>query len=200
MKGLIFSPYMLSAWREGRQTVTRRLMKPQPNPIPKGPSDHNKIYTSGWFEGEPVPKYVLDKAPYRPGEIVYIKERLVKSLEAVGKYWALYESDYEQVLIGGPAINDGVQWEWKRDRLPAMFMPAWAARDWARIVSVRAEELQEINEIDAYLEGFRDQLRGNTFYSVGAQFKETWDSLYGPGSWDSNPWVWRYELERIGKP
>jgi hypothetical protein len=151
------------------------------------------------------------KSTYRPGETVYIKET----------WRAWFPTDEEgQPIDGGWHIRykaDNVEiktdmgWDegsqhtspydvgldkeptkWKSPR----FMPEWAARSHARIVSVIPERIQEINEIDAYLEGFRDQLRGETFWPVGAQFKEIWNELH-PGSWERNDWVWRIELEKV---
>jgi len=166
------------------------------------------------------------KPRYTAGETVYIKEGwrigawkedgqcVAVDYRADGfarKEWLLVpdEEMFERLWIQSTddAIKAGLkmdcdgQYHWEPGQSPCRwraprFMPEWAARRHALIVSVIPERLQEINEIDAYLEGFRDQLRGDTFYSVGAQFKETWDKLH-PGTWDKNPWVWRIELEKI---
>jgi hypothetical protein len=179
MKGLSFSGPMVLAWLDGRKTVTRRLMNPQPDfsgsKTKRGPNTV-PIEIRGDEFHEIKPRYHLF-------ETVYIKETWAAETEQIPlPYRAIwYKADDNTLPIS-----------WKSPR----FMPEWAARSHARIVSVIPERLHEINEVDAYCEGFRDQLRGETFWPVGAQFKEIWDKIH-PGTWDQNPWVWVISLERI---
>ncbi len=74
-------------------------------------------------------------------------------------------------------------------------MPRWASRITLEVVSVRAERLREITTEDALAEG----ITKNLSLTPRVQFAELWDSInakrgYG---WDSNPWVWVIEFERI---
>lgn len=57
-----------------------------------------------------------------------------------------------------------------------------------RIVSVRSEELGDIDDADAVLEGFPD----------AAAFRAYWRALYG-GMWDCGLPVWRIEFELVEK-
>ena len=96
-----------------------------------------------------------------------------------------------------------LQWHWKRRYLSAMFMPRWACRYYARVVSVRPERLQDITDEDAAIEG---TFVGQNFPlathwypgRLGEFYLEWWDSLHkkpGTRSQD-NPWVWVYGLEK----
>jgi hypothetical protein len=190
MKGLSFSEPMVKAWLAGNKTVTRRIMNPQPADII-------------------IPKLCITPKPrYLPGEIVYIKETWARiwnqdgcinedvdqcpidcegcHIEYKADTGARHPAEWPDESTGDPSCP-----KWKSPR----FMPETASRSHALIKSVIPERIREINEVDAYLEGFRDQLRGETFWSVGAQFKEIWDKLH-PESWERNDWVWRIELER----
>lgn len=204
MKGLSFSEPMVKAWLEGRKTVTRRLMNPEPS------EELQELHSNGvwkeidgqWWMDFPGLTHGPWKPRYLPGETVYIKETWcqpvmggLKNISLARKVNAIeYAADMgiERFPIGGNYTPRKEDFKWKSPR----FMPEWASRSKALIVSVRPERVREINEIDAFLEGFRDELREDTFYPVGAQFKEIWNKLH-PGSWESNDWVWRIELEKL---
>ncbi len=177
MKGLSFSEPMMKAWMEGRKTVTRRLMNPQPVSVEwwlhggrTAPGiggylcrDENG---AGWSDcGKFKPRYL-------PSETVYIKETWVKWIDDVIYYKA--------------SENPENAFKWKSPR----FMPFWAARSHARIVSVRPERIREITIADVRDEGI-PQHGG---YAI-TSFYELWESLY-PGSWEKNDWCWVYTLKK----
>lgn len=89
---------------------------------------------------------------------------------------------------------------------PSIHMPRWASRIDLLIESVRVERVQDISEEDAIaegaekitygcvgnLEGYRP-LPGAMIASHALArdwYKSLWESINGPGSWASNPWVW----------
>jgi len=100
---------------------------------------------------------------------------------------------------------------------PSMFMPRWASRILLEIVSVRVERLQDISEADARAEGincypFRpddgfpicsgythkmDDRKCGLWPTAVLAYKELWESINGPGSWDANPWVWVVEFKLL---
>ena len=132
------------------------------------------------------------KPPYRPGETVYIKEawahhRMFEKEKVVGRGLLIYKAD-------GAEYRPIIRW-----RSPC-FMPEWASRSHARIVSVRPERVREITEEEAKHEGmtpymgWNDISHNNQPYYV-IVFKDLWEKLH-PGSWDRNDWVWRIELEK----
>ena len=96
---------------------------------------------------------------------------------------------------------------------PSMFMPRWASRLTLEVVSVRPERLQYITEEDAIAEGIRRMKDGSGVF-VGGEgpgrlvtpwatareaFFDLWESINGPGSWATDPWVWRVEFKVLAK-
>jgi hypothetical protein len=91
-------------------------------------------------------------------------------------------------------------------------MPKEAARIFLRVTDVRAERLQDISVVDVMAEGLpcdneinnpdqstHDGIKAWNLAYAQHLFRELWDSLnaargYG---WETNPWVWVYEFERI---
>jgi hypothetical protein len=213
---------MARAWHEGRKTVTRRILKTQP-PSAYKPTGYG---IDQW--GESKGKWGVEfhdcaheakfyPCPYPPGSTVIIAEPLV-NVGGIVKYAA------DQVAI----VSEGVPlaWGWKVNSLSGRYMPNWAARSWARIVSVRAERLQEITEEDALLEGIAQRSKDNgrtwkygitdrsndpgTDGGIGWPWHE-WarsgieayatliDKVNKPGTWQANPFVFRYELEKLDR-
>ena len=99
---------------------------------------------------------------------------------------------------------------------PSIHMPRWAARIFLRVKSVRVERLWSITEEDAKAEGVKhipfsecDYIPDSEFCVVEgrtsvtnfetpihrAGFFKEWESVYK--NWDSNPWVWVVEFERV---
>lgn len=103
-------------------------------------------------------------------------------------------------------------------------MPRWASRITLEITGVRVERLQDISDADCVAEGIakayidaahRQQWRmyqhddgvpgEDVVRYVGPDhtlhpresFKSLWLSINGPGSWATNPWVWRVEFRRL---
>lgn len=104
---------------------------------------------------------------------------------------------------------------------PSIFMPKPACRIFLKIKNIRVERLQEISEKDAIAEGIIEILPQaypqyrewknylNPYNPHGYKshynnpinsFCSLWHSINGKGSWNANPFVWVYELEKIEKP
>ena len=87
------------------------------------------------------------------------------------------------------------------------------------ITNVRVERLQDISEADALAEGIvecpipaDDEGPRRIGYMVGPDdgksglsataveaYRDLWESINGPDSWDANPWVWAVEFRRVGE-
>jgi hypothetical protein len=90
--------------------------------------------------------------------------------------------------------------------VPAVRCPKHASRLTLLVLDVRVERLQDISEADAESEGCEWELyaHGPGVSSVGTpryEFRERWDATWikaGFG-WDSNPWVWVANVQRVAK-
>lgn len=100
-----------------------------------------------------------------------------------------------------------------------MFMPRWASRITLEIVSVRVKRLQDMEgqapyegECDALAEGvnsihygdgcyyysaFRDEPHPKNWCDPTDAFRELWESINGPRTWDENPWAWVIEFKAV---
>lgn len=216
MKGLIFSEPMVRAWMEGRKLVTRRLMNPQPTFDREFHGIEPCHYSrTGWAKtrcqnnGMRGCSCIPFPCPSLPGETVYIKETWAQiwnqdgclhddepdfkcpcegcHVEYKADTGAKYPADWPDDSTGDPCCP-----KWKSPR----FMPEWAARSHALIVSVRPERIKSIdNPHDEVLK------EGWPFPGIdtGVPYKDfsiLWESLH-PGSWERKDWVWRIELEKI---
>ncbi|WP_395223915.1 hypothetical protein [Klebsiella pneumoniae] len=103
---------------------------------------------------------------------------------------------------------------------PSLHMPRWASRILLEITDVRVEQLNAISPEDAESEGLeRTNFTGFGdepglpsypepdvyFDPLKKQWKEyppeafagLWESIYGEGSWQANPWVWVISFKRV---
>lgn len=212
MRGLSFNEQMIRAWMEGRKTITRRLMKPQPpdNPALIGNKKWGIVGKQLWYRGT--------RSPYLPGETVYIKE--VWNFCApdqmlpweVGYPWhgnkalrVIFKADF-----CGDKYPDHPEWG-KAMWRPSIHLSEKDARSHARIVSIRPEQIQSITDEEIAREGldvsFRKggiatasvRLSNKTQHSTAREcFRSLWDSIY-PGSWERNDWCWVYTLKKLDK-
>ena len=188
-KPILFNTDMVRAILDGRKTVTRRVVKPQP----KGPL----VLTlpggcwPGYFEEAGTSR--VQRPPYCPGDILYVREAWAKQQ---GIYWhkaglILDEKGRDTHGTIAPA-------KWR----PSIHMPREAARIFLRVTGVRVERLQDISMKDVRNEGIEYDIE-RPVASYG-KFVELWDSTIRPGiralyGWGGNPWVWVIEFERYEK-
>lgn len=141
------------------------------------------------------------KAPYHPGDILYVRETWHKYLKRVGNggNCRLQEFYGYRASI---ANSEDAEEPWK----PSLHMPKEAARLFLRVTNVRVERLQEITTNQIEQEGVETEyphvLNGE---EKKYAFQNLWNSTikksdldrYG---WDANPYVWVIEFERCEKP
>lgn len=144
-----------------------------------------------WTEdGEPFIQYAAD------GEVRLCRVDSEEWGEKIVEVWAKL-SAIKNYLIQNRACDQ----KWR----PSIHMPRWASRITLEIVAVRFERLQDISEDDAIAEGIHVDVNGHAFTSdddirwLGPRtaFCDLWQSAYGPGSWEKNPFVWVIEFKRI---
>lgn len=76
-----------------------------------------------------------------------------------------------------------------------------ASRITLEVTGVRVERVQDISIADAMAEGVvecNESLRGlEPCMEWRYAYEDLWNSINGPGAWDSNPWVWVVGFRRI---
>lgn len=193
VKQILFNTDMVRAILEDRKTVTRRVMKPQPRAIYYDGKvyDDDGLYVVAENQNGGVEQIEL---PYRPGDILYVRETWQKNPYGIG--WPYFYK-------ASPEEFDHAPDKWH----PSIHMPREAARIFLRVTDVRVERLQDITEEQALLEGARKEYQHYYDNIVTARevFRGIWDSTIKPADralygWDANPWVWVIEFERCGKP
>ena len=193
MKPILFNTEMVRAILDGRKTVTRRVVMPQPEGRPIRMTE-NSCYP-GCYAIEGTPRVI--RPPCQSGDILYVRETW--NGDWCDHY--IYKAD------GGSAKAAGYTAEpkWR----PSIHMPKEAARLFLRVTGVRVERLKDIDGHGILKEGIDN---GKSNPAMGTRwenmqsmaFAELWNStlksadlpLYG---WAANPWVWVIEFERISK-
>lgn len=201
IKPILFNTEMVRAILEGRKSCTRKIVKSQQligmlpdkckNGAPEKFLKEKKLMFKPYCDMTDIELInTAYKAPYQPGDILYVRETWKKASN--GYYY------YEDWQRGD--IADLTKWK------PSIHMPKEAARIWLRVTDVRVERLQEINA-----EGIRNEGISSMAVHVGdmeialKEWKNLWNSTvkksdincYG---WDANPWVWVIEFEMCEKP
>lgn len=200
VKPILFNTDMVRAILDGRKTVTRQAVKPQPQ---------------GYFEVNDNPLYIYDMSfgngriypPYQQDDIMYVKETWHKYTKRVGKGESCHLAEFYGYKASIANSEDGEE-KWR----PSIHMPKEAARIWLKVIGVRVERLQDITEKQAKAEGFEPVMstKDSSFYTPWQgppveNFKYFWNytikkkglPLYG---WNANPWVWVIEFEQCKKP
>ncbi|WP_218816228.1 hypothetical protein [Methylobacillus rhizosphaerae] len=105
-----------------------------------------------------------------------------------------YRADFLDDPLGADLEHskDGIRRTWK----PSIHLPRWASRIQLEIVRVRVERLQDCSVTDAIDEGIEFSLLDEPEDAIW-RYRELWESINGPGSWEANPFVWVIEFKRI---
>lgn len=213
---IIFSTDMVKAILEGRKTMTRRVIKPQPKT--EGLAGvYPDLYNHGpqwafWLPDKRMTEPRTWKCPYgQVGDRLWVREthyrwgRWVKNgFTKTGRQkWTFKAANKDVRYCDNPpglvlpnSQRDILGW-FKR---PSIFMPRWASRTTLETTELRVERLQEITEADAIAEGIK--VIDNTADKIYSQpnyldihrdiFIGLWNKLnakrgYG---WDTNCWCW----------
>ena len=181
MKSIIFSGSMIQA-----------LLNTKPGVWPAEPIDSSKPYK--WmtrrickpqpWSGQVVVAHKNYKPRYKVGDVLWCRETWQYIEGASGSGYA-YKA-------GGGVNNDTGEW-----RSP-MYMPKEAARIFLLVKNVRCERLQDISEDDARAEGVVPLAFDSLGYSDA--YIDLWQSINGKTfPWESNPYVFVYDIMRIEK-
>ena len=188
---------------EGRKTMTRRIINPQPaydklkGVYWKGgyygigfnnPNDAYKNFISGTEHDKSCNRY-------RVGEVIAIAR----------PYKDIVDFDNIKEIL---RLHDTAGWNNK------MFVKANRMEYFIKITGVRVERLQDITSEDCLKEGVEEHLKGvqygfpsnigyvgqYPFSTPREAFAGLIDRVSGKGMWESNPWVWVYEFELTNNP
>jgi len=190
MKPIIFSTPMVQAILDGRKTQTRRVVKINGCPI-TSPKESLELTKEGLIYHSFCSMSGYYKPLCQPGDILWVRETWLKADD--GYY---YKAD-----IKVPSESENLRKTYGYKWRPSIFMPREAARIFLLVKDVRVERLQDITEEDAIAEGIRIGIGGEPYFSCRDAFVALWNSIntkrgYG---WDTNPWVWVYEFEKISR-
>jgi len=214
---ILFSTEMVQAILDGRKTMTRRILKPEPYlPFKKSKIDFVKGF--GFCVRHQISKNPdrfectsKIKCPYgQVGDILWVRET--------------FNSDYSFKNSKGKPVAPGILYKATTENLPSksdkwkpsLFMPKEACRIFLKINNIRVERLHDISEEDAISEGIEKygpfgEFKGSKHPNGGSMrfrayskstraFQDLWETINSEESWKSNPWVWVIEFERIDKP
>lgn len=225
-KPILFNTEMVQANLENRKKQTRRIApfdkrctkvfqsengKWQQNY--NNNQDPEKMFPGGWNE------WTNYSSPYEIGNILWVRETFQSSecfdFQIKSKF--VYKAnEWDRDF----AAEFKIRWK------PSLFMPKEAARIFLKVTNVRCERLQDISKADAIAEGieqipdwhnegkrnyfWKDYERNIdesevdesvAFFNPIHSFQSLWDSINAKKHpWESNPWVWVYDFERIEKP
>lgn len=196
---ILFSAPMVRALLAGTKTQTRRVFK-----VPLDCSWYAGLggEAEGWLQDDNGPSWwhvSEQRSPYgQPGDRLWVRETHL-DLGGCCLYRADPGAEQERELVA-----PGQKWT------PSIHMPRAASRISLEVTGVRVERLQDISEADARAEGIVEHqtlrpgtracnVDGGIMHACGPVpvYRDLWDSINGPGAWDSNPWLWVVEFRRI---
>lgn len=200
---IIFSGPMVRALLEGRKTMTRRILKPQPVPflIDDKPCEVGVLHV----EGDPRPRLTLGRVVTRQ-EIRYaIGDRLWVRESALYWIWNKGPDQGKRDKVAAYAA-DGYQFEAGEKWTPSIHMERRFSRLTLIVTGVKVERLQAITDADAEAEGIveDDGSEPDIWYVPGAAradwkiqmssrpapvFRSLWIALHGADAWNANPFV-----------
>lgn len=201
---ILFSTELVRAILDGRKSVTRRVVKPQPEETSPGwwkwqhPKYDNGFGCDYFHTNTDAARRLLNGpglacCPFGdPGTLLWVREA-----------FQYEDAEYEPELSATNPVYPERIWYRADDPdagpwRPSIHMPRWASRLTLEVSDVRVEQLQDITEEEAIAEGFHDW--PNVLSAEGRpryRFRMTWDQFNPKHPWASNPWVWRVEFRRV---
>ncbi|RKZ99064.1 MAG: hypothetical protein DRQ46_00110 [Gammaproteobacteria bacterium] len=211
---ILFNAEMVKAILDGRKTVTRRPIKPQPmqNYGPSG--EPNGLRFKDIMDS--LPCDLIEYCPYgQVGDLLWVRENCYIAPPLFGDKVDENCVDYKGQgrVVGYSASMDSESVRCANDygvkQTPSIHMFRWASRITLRIKSVKVEQIQDIWQ---YKDGGKTEgiaENGQFYYDyIRKEYCRTcsvsglqslWDTIYkkqGLG-FDENPWIWLIEFEVI---
>ncbi|AMV50745.1 hypothetical protein AAIP97_003197 [Klebsiella pneumoniae] len=208
-RGMIFNGEMVRAILDGRKTQTRRPIKWKQTRFTEiGEREDGSKWP--WSEDAEHACDFWHPCPFGAvGDRIWVRETW-------NKYGGLltYRADHDWIDDMRKETVCTAKW------VPSIHMPRWASRILLEITDVRVERLNAISPEDAESEGLEctnftgfgdepglpsypepdvyfDPLKKQWKEYPPEAFAGLWESIYGEGSWQANPWVWVIEFKRV---
>jgi hypothetical protein len=194
---------------DGRKTQTRQILTEQPGELDRPfMMDDGSWHVTDSRGGHMSPLDVR----WRIGDRLWVREALkARNMDLAGMLGLrkpIEGVDMTRNDVAGSYAADGAEcltrdgfdlaWLWTRPTLPLTRMPRGFSRLTLTVTDVRVQKLQGISDADIAAEGTLANTTRGGFNCAGRyvtpnssqiEFSEDWDSTYGAGSWDTNPWV-----------
>ena len=214
---------MVQAILEGRKTMTRRTKGLEVINASgfewryDGLSEEGDYAMEMMEEGNPKEIYKEIIPAYNVSDVLWVRETHRALVDCATGNFARWDFKAD--------MQDDFHKQYPHKWKPSIFMPKEACRIFLKVKAIRVERLHDISEEDAKNEGVQLMVNhllklqfvlgnknsalsflGNnkktwsSFEIWKAHWAELWCTINGRSSWDSNPFVWVYEFERIEKP
>lgn len=198
MKPILFNTDMVRAILEGRKTVTRRVMKPQPVGQPAQMGEDS--CWPGYFAIQGTEKVI--QPPFCAGDVIWVRETFqvdyLSNISGSGRVQYKSDGAYQDFSFSPERYEIMRRAQRKPGWRPNENMPREAARIFLRVTGVRVERLQDVKYFDCLAEGIPYRQMET---DIVQDFATLWDSTIKPADraaygWGVNPWVWVISFER----
>lgn len=203
MKPILFNTEMVRAILDGRKTVTRRILKPQPRGhsalsrkvrVSDVRQTRSGVIRKDWIRYE-FEDGTTAACNIQPGNILYVRETWghTADLPGISEEDTVYAADFSDQEL---AHLKDKHFRWR----PSIHMPKDLARLFLRVTEVRAERLQNMQIADVLAEGIMTEVK-----DYWEEWHNLWDSTISKADldaygWKVNPWVWVIQFEVCEKP
>ena len=186
IKPIQFSSDMVRAILEGYKTQTRFILKPAQGATIADLINTGRRVGIGFVAELPIDK--LAPPQYAVGDLLWVRE----TWQALPEFDDLPPSKIppSDYIIH---LSDREHAPWDSRVRSSLFMPLWASRLTLEISDVRVERLQDISRDDVIAEGITGL--EDVWAGWHQPFAALWESIYGNGAWDVNPWVAAYTFK-----
>lgn len=210
MKKIMFNDKfnLTAAVLAGTKTQTRRMVTKKAldawEDIDDGDEYSRSVYAD--THDTKMRKFLLKYAQYKVGEVVSVAQKY----RDIPDYNAdLYDDNLPSYsCLGGSSLQYTQGWDNK------MFIKADLMPHKIEITNIRVERLQDISNEDCLAEGINTKIEGkfevgngygwdttierlkrDTFLTPRKAYAALIDAISGKGTWESNPWVFRYTFK-----
>ncbi|HBO3830710.1 TPA: hypothetical protein L4S92_001055 [Pseudomonas aeruginosa] len=191
---ILFTGPMVRAILEGRKTVTRRVVKPQPDFL------GSMVDPNTPFKPLDAGLHARITCPYgEPGDRLWVRETWglqVRSYGGGAGEFIVYRATNPDAIYCRSSEGREYPVKWK----PSIHMRRHSSRILLEITAVRVERLQDISEEQARAEGYpaeRECETGGSGLDAWLWFRSLWGEINGPEAFTANPWVWVIEFKRV---